>query len=384
MKAMKKILGLILTLAFVLTFAFNDTMTVEANYTYRVQIILGGTVPEDENGNKIAIGTSGYETNEELASFDADVAASMGAKVSADGQVLEIDGLKYDDKLSIPFASLVKIGTSEEDTARYYAKGLRIAGGDDILKGQSINVTVTGDESYVVAYGVGKTVSYKVRYVDKETGEAMTQVSEDTYYGAVGEVVYVPARHIDGYYPDAIYKTNSAGLLSHTEENPEGTVFTFYYSKYSGGTVYTSDTVTTVTSSVQGEGSYEYQYVNRGGDTNIEGVQGNAGGNAGGGNAGGGNAGGGNAGDADANAGDADQGGETTIADEETPQDIIDIDDEEVAKYGETKNTLVRNMIISIIIAIIAVLIILFALLVAQKKRKAAIIARLNKKDEDE
>ena len=64
---------------------------------------------------------------------------------------------------------------------------------------------------------------------------------------------------------------------------------------------------------------------------------------------------------------------------------MIDIDDPDTAKHGETaKDNFRRNMIIGILIAIIAVVIILIALLVANKKREAVIAKSVKKEDTKE
>ena len=155
--------------------------------------------------------------------------------------------------------------------------------------------------------------------------------------------------------------------------------FIFYYTK-GNGTVVEESTTEVITSSTEtGDAEYSYETISRntehrpGGVTTI--------GNAGNGGA--------NANDADngnAEGGDeANQAGDdtTTIEDEETPKDVIDIDDEEVAKTGGAKERFVRNMIIGIIIAIIAVVSILVALYVAEKKRKKEIVkTQIDKKEE--
>ncbi len=365
MRAFKKTLGLFLTLVFVITLANLVPINAEASYTYRIKIALG---------------------NNADASFDSSAVDALKAdlgsdRVSVDGDVLTITGWNYDDTYNFDVDALVKVKANETTGERkYYVSGLRVSGGDSLVtsptKGSndnnnveaSANITVTGDETYVVAYGVGTVIPYTVKYVD-ESGNALLE--DDTLYAAKGEVVYVPAKHIDKYYPNAYYLTDSTGLKADT-------VFTFIYKKYSGSTKVIDETSYS-SSTVYGEPTYEYQYRNSGTTTTTE--EGTTNNRGNGGNAGG------NAGDADNAGGDGDDAGageDTTITDGDTPLDVIDISDEEVAKTGGTpKDNFIRNMIIGIIIAIIAVLFVLITLYVAEKKRRAHVV-RTNDNNDDE
>jgi hypothetical protein len=366
MKKAKKLLGLILTYVFVLTLAnLNPNVAKAESYTYQVKILIG---------------------NNEDASFISEGVDSLKAKygdecVSVKDDVLTIKELEYGDEIDIRVDQLIQISlNAETGNTKYYLSGLRVSGGDTIVtqatkdadgnRAVTLNGTVEGDEDYVVAYGVGSTIPYTVRYVDAD-GNALAP--DDIYWGTPGEIVLVPARHIDNYYPDALYRTTSAGLK-------ENTVFTFQYTKYDGKVRYIDET-TYSSETVYGEPVYEYQYVNRGTRT-VDGGRNTrpaAGGN-GAANAEGDNA------DADEGDNNGDAGaGQTTIEDEQTPLDVIDIDDPDTAKHGETaKDNFRRNMIIGILIAIIAVVIILIALLFANKKRKAVIAKSVKKEDTKE
>ena len=367
MKKAKKLLGLILTFVFVLTLAnLNPNVAKAESYTYQVKILIG---------------------NNEDASFISEGVDSLKAKygderVSVKDDVLTIKELEYGEEIDIRVDQLIQISpNAETGNTKYYLSGLRVSGGDTIVtqatkdadgnRAVTLNGTVEGDEDYVVAYGVGSTIPYTVRYVDAD-GNALAP--DDIYWGTPGEIVLVPARHIDNYYPDALYRTTSAGLK-------ENTVFTFQYTKNNGRVVYIDET-TYSSDTVYGEPVYEYQYVNRGTRTADGGrtTRPAAGGGNGAANAEGDNA------DADAGDDNGDAGaGQTTIEDEQTPLDVIDIDDPDTAKHGETaKDNFRRNMIIGILIAIIAVVIILIALLVANKKRKAVIAKVEEKKDTKE
>ena len=362
MKKAKKLLGLILTFVFVLTLAnLNPNVAKAESYTYQVKILIG---------------------NNEDASFISEGVDSLKAKygderVSVKDDVLTIKELEYGEEIDIRVDQLIQISpNAKTGNTKYYLSGLRVSGGDAIVtqatkdadgnRAVTLNGTVEGDEDYVVAYGVGSTIPYTVRYVDAD-GNALAP--DDIYWGTPGEIVLVPARHIDNYYPDALYRTTSAGLK-------ENTVFTFQYTKNNGRVVYIDET-TYSSDTVYGEPVYEYQYVNRGTRT-VDGGRNTrpaAGGN-----------GAANAGEDNAEAGDGNDGAdETTIEDEQTPLDVIDIDDPDTAKHGETaKDNFRRNMIIGILIAIIAVVIILIALLVANKKRKAVIAKSVKKEDTKE
>ncbi|PHU35901.1 hypothetical protein [Pseudobutyrivibrio ruminis] len=367
MKKAKKLLGLILTYVFVLTLAnLNPNVAKAESYTYEVKILIG---------------------NNEDASFISEGVDSLKAKygdecVSVKDDVLTIKELEYGDEIDIRVDQLIQISpNAETGNTKYYLSGLRVSGGDTIVtqatkdadgnRAVTLNGTVEGDEDYVVAYGVGSTIPYTVRYVDAD-GNALAP--DDIYWGTPGEIVLVPARHIDNYYPDALYRTTSAGLK-------ENTVFTFQYTKYDGKVRYIDET-TYSSETVYGEPVYEYQYVNRGTRTTDGGrtTRPAAGGGNGAANADA------NAGEDNAEAGDGNDGAdETTIEDEQTPLDVIDIDDPDTAKHGETaKDNFRRNMIIGILIAIIAVVIILIALLVANKKRKAVIAKSVKKEDTKE
>lgn len=366
MKKAKKLLGLILTYVFVLTLAnLNPDVAKAESYTYQVKILIG---------------------NNEDASFISEGVDSLKAKygdecVSVKDDVLTIKELEYGEEIDIRVDQLIQISpNAETGNTKYYLSGLRVSGGDAIVtqatkdadgnRAVTLNGTVEGDEDYVVAYGVGSTIPYTVRYVDAD-GNALAP--DDIYWGTPGEIVLVPARHIDNYYPDALYRTTSAGLK-------ENTVFTFQYTKNNGRVVYIDET-TYSSDTVYGEPVYEYQYVNRGtrttdgGRTTRPAAGGNGAANAEGDNA-----------DADAGEDNGDaSAGQTTIEDEQTPLDVIDIDDPDTAKHGETaKDNFRRNMIIGILIAIIAVVIILIALLVANKKRKAVIAKSVKKEDTKE
>lgn len=95
---------------------------------------------------------------------------------------------------------------------KYYAKGFRIAGQDELwTPGSNINE----DTDVVVAYGIkGEQVSVTVSYVERGTGRALTGSDSGqtsvTYYGNKGDRLIAPYEHIPGYRP--LYR-NVAGTL---------------------------------------------------------------------------------------------------------------------------------------------------------------------------
>lgn len=380
MKQFRKILGVILSLAFVFTLCMANPVESKAkNYTYTVRVILGGS------------GDEGAYFNSNLG---ISVPSTAKVEMSDNDTCVSISNLQLDDLVTIDPSTLVKIKPqtklddegNEVQFSKYYVKGLRMSGMDRVL--HKYTFPVEYDETFVVAYGVGDVVPYVVNYVNKNPDEGDSNntfanpedgskytIDSITCYAPANEELYVAYRNIPGYTPNTYnYHTKS---LNSSASNPYE--FTFYYTK-GNGTVVNESTTEVITSSTEtGDAEYSYETVSRetqhrqGGVTTV--------GNAGNGGANANNADNDNAGDGD----EANQAGDdtTTIEDEETPKDVIDIDDEEVAKTGGAKERFVRNMIIGIMIAIIAVVSILVALYVAEKKRKKEIVkTQIDKKEE--
>ncbi len=136
------------------------------------------------------------------------------------GEVMVFEDLKYGSPL--PFTQrAVKL----DDNSKYYIRGIRESGkdnsttptGDQLAK----EYTVTGDQDYVVAYGVlGNAVAYTVEYVDADGNEL---APTETYYGNVGDRPVVAFLYIEGYLPQAY---NLTGTL---QKNPADNVFRFTY-----------------------------------------------------------------------------------------------------------------------------------------------------------
>ncbi len=303
MKKLNLLFGINLILTLALSLIIPCTARAES-YTYSINIVLGGT---EEVGADFLTDMSNYLT---IMSGENSVA---NAKVV--GDTIKISGLNYNDQISFNPKGAVSVAPQEGKS--YYVKGMRVSGSNDVVSASTF--TVTKDNSYVIAYGVGAVVPYTVKYLD-EAGNQLLETA--TYYGALGDEVYVPYRFIDGYVPNA-YNIHAASL----KENQE---FVFTYKKGTGsaaGTVYNTNTVTSY-GTVQGENEIQYQIVQVGGGEGVvnnrqdDGAAAAAGGQGGQGQN-----------EAGAEGAGADE--TTSIEDTETPmgvEDVIEIDEEEVAK----------------------------------------------------
>ena len=263
--------------------------------------------------NVLAAGPEGYTYTVTLS------AGNKGTINGTDKKV--ISDLQNGSKVTI------NINDIQVTDSKYYVKGFRLSGRDnkdeEALAPPSF--TVTGDVDYVVAYGIrGNMVAYTVRYLDASGNEL---AASNTFYGNVGDKPVVAYQYIENYVPQALALTKT--LQANEAEN----VFEFIYTPGDSGTVTEVPNVTTVV--VPGAVNTVYEDIPGGtADANTGGTaDANAGGTADA-NAGG---------TADANAGgtaDADNTGGTDEtqgqalegADEQVPQDLINLDDEEVPK----------------------------------------------------
>lgn len=351
MKRMKKLTSLILTLAFAYTAMFSFSTVAKAAYTYRVNIILGGT---------------GEEGSAFLPGF--------GDKLSADGKTLTFENLEYGDQFIFNPKDAVAITpqekTNEDGTkvtySKYYVKGFRKSGDNNLSKSA---FKITGDETFVIAYGVGEVVPYTVNFVDKAGNKLLESA---TYYGAAGEEVYVPYRYVDGYQLDASCKENG-----HIKALKANQVVNFVYVKSSdvnSRTVYNT-TENTTYSTVTGLPEYVYQVVPTQGVVDDAGIANNRNQNAGQAAGGAGNA---NGNPDGADAGEDSQATETTeISEPEVPEgaeDVFEIEDEEVAKNVDQSAIMQRYIRYLIIIAVIGVMVVLTGIIgtykIERDKRK--------------
>ena len=215
--------------------------------------------------------------------------------------------------------------------SKYYVKGIRLSGHDSVDNLDPATFVVNGDLDYVVVYGVkGNQVAYTIRYVD-ENGK---QLSEDTVlYGNVGDKPVVAYKYIDSYIPQAYALTKTL------VENEKEKVFTFTYKPgETGEIIENTNVVTTVISTTPST-------------------------NANQGNNGTGNA----TGRTQNNDGDT-----TTAGDEDVPQGLVDLDDEDTPKSNISVNNEKNSstpIYAGIAISLAAIVGIIVAFMTIRKKR---------------
>lgn len=284
-------------------------------------------------------------------------------QVTGSSASITVSGLKLHDVVSFDAAMAGAVALGEN--SKYYVKGIRQSGRDNDTVGLSA-FQVRGDQDYVVAYGIqGELTSYVVNYQD---ASGKTLAPSRTYYGNVGDKPVVAFVYIEGYEPQAYNLTKT--LVSNTAEN----VFTFVYSRTanrggsSGGTGggTTTGTTGTGTGETAGEGGTGATQGTDGVTTTTDGVTGTAGADT----------------TLPGNAGE--QGGigagTQTVPDGEVPQDgpeeLQELDDEEVPLFGgeeSEKQTGVRMMSLSVVLAVAAAAALLFLVVWMKRRRKEEI-----------
>ena len=215
--------------------------------------------------------------------------------------------------------------------SKYYVKGIRLSGHDSVDNLDPATFVVNGDLDYVVVYGVkGNQVSYTIRYVD-ENGK---QLSEDTVlYGNVGDKPVVAYKYIDSYIPQSYALTKT--LVENENEN----VFTFTYKPgETGEIIENTNIVTTVISTTPSTNANQ----GNNGTGNATGVTQN-------------------------NDGDT-----TTAGDEDVPQGLVDLDDEDTTKSNISVNNEKNSstpIYAGIAISLAAIVGIIVAFMTIRKKR---------------
>ena len=198
MRKFKKLLTALLSASMALSFS-----TVSAwaeDYTYTVTFYAGNQ------------GT--------FANMDDLTVSGKGTpQISMEGDRITVSGLTQGDVISFDVnQGAVSLG----EDSKYYVQGLRLSGRDNDEQMEEPAFWVTGDEDYVVAYGIqGDMTSYTVNYVDENGNEL---APSRTYYGNVGDKPVVAYLYMDGYMPQALTLTQT--LSANQAEN----VFTFEYS----------------------------------------------------------------------------------------------------------------------------------------------------------
>ena len=253
----------------------------------------------------------------------------------ADGDRIVREELKYGDYVNFDWRDQL---TLKDD--KYYAKGIRRSGEDNSNSFITDQVQVTGDEDYVVAYGVlGDMVAYTVQYLDENGNEL---APSKTYYGSVGDRPVVAFQYIEGYLPQAYNLTKTLS------ENEADNVFPFEYapaSEIRNVTVTVDGGTIVVTTPAAGTGTAQQGAAAAGGAAADE----NAGGNA--------------------------EGDTVEVEDEEVPRDLVDLDEEEVPlAKGELEEDTIREtsvmpIVVGSLIALLAVAGIV-GIVISYKKKK--------------
>lgn len=313
------------------------------------------------------LGAAPVKAAQTVTPYTYKVTLSAGNKGTINGQqkVEEVD-------LAVGSTVSFDINDIKVSDEKYYVKGIRLSGRDNSEALAAPAFRVNGDADYVVAYGIkGDMVAYTVNYED-EQGNKLAE--SQTFYGNVGDKPVVAYRYIENYVPQALALTKT--LSDNEAEN----VFTFKYAP--GATNRVVETVNHVTVVIPGNTITNTVTVSAGttgtaggngtgaNGTNGTGVNGTTGTNGTGTNADGTTTPGGT----DANGGqDADQNGTVENPDEQTPQDQINLDDEDTptgnidaGKENQDKNKTLGVSIAIIVAAVVA----LIALFVAMKRRK--------------
>ena len=294
------------------------------------------------------LGVAPVKAAQTVTPYTYKVTLSAGNKGTINGQqkVEEVD-LAAGSTVSF---DINDIKVSDE---KYYVKGIRLSGRDNSEALAAPAFRVNSDADYVVAYGIkGDMVAYTVNYED-EQGNKLAE--SQTFYGNVGDKPVVAYRYIENYVPQALSLTKT--LSDNEAEN----VFTFKYAP--GATNRVVETVNHVTVVIPGNTITNTVTIPAG-------TTGTTGGNGTGTNADGTTTPDGT----DANGGqDADQNGTVENPDEQTPQDQINLDDEDTptGNIDAGKETQEKNKTLGVSIAIIvAAVVALIALFVAMKRRK--------------
>ena len=143
---------------------------------------------------------------------------SSSVSIESKGDKVVVNGLEYGDVISCDAQGNVSLN----ENSKYYVKGIRLSGRDNNTVAQSAFL-VSGDQDYVVAYGIpGELAEYTVNYVDAN-GNKLAE--SKTYYGNVGDEPVIAYLYIDGYIPSSY--NQSGKLVSDASKN----IFNFVYNR---------------------------------------------------------------------------------------------------------------------------------------------------------
>ena len=314
MKYLKKIRMSFLILSVIIAALGQTVFAADEEYTYTVRLYAGNL---------------GTLTGAGISAPGGDI------KMVSDKEIV-ITGLKYHSPIEIDAQEAANLTDN-----RYYVKGVRKSGSDNSDARDTSRLfepNVKGDKSYVIAYGIkGKQVSYTVNYLDAN-GNRMLE--SDTGYGNSGDRQYVSARNIDGYIPQAY------NLVKTLSDNEAENVFNF---QYRPATPAETETATGTETATPGGAGTE------GGGTAAEGEEG--------------------AGEEGAaNAGEQDV---TQVPDENTPQDLVDLDEEDTPLANkildERPGTRLGYFPMYVTIALAALAALILAVIYLKKRQGSAV-----------
>mgnify|MGYP001625423245 FL=1 len=198
MRKLKKFLTAMVSASVVLSFSAVPAWA-EENYDYTVTFYAGN--------QGVFSGTQGLQIN-----------SKGDVSISSQEDRISISGLTRGDVVSF---DINQGAVSLNEESKYYVQGLRMSGRDNDEQMEEPAFWVTGDEDYVVAYGIrGDMTSYTVNYVDENGNEL---APSRTYYGNVGDRPVVAYLYMEGYNPEALTLTRTLSA------NQADNVFTFEY-----------------------------------------------------------------------------------------------------------------------------------------------------------
>lgn len=314
---MKRVRTVFISLLLLSVMMFCQTAFAEedTDYTYTIKVYAGNA--------KIGKLTGGGVT----------VASGSGASIQYNGDCVVVSGLKFGDIIYINAQDAAEVVDS-----RYYVRGITQAGREESEKTEG-TFRVEGDRDYVAAYGIkGDMVAYTVQYVDADGNELL---ATDTYYGNPGERQYVSSRYVDGYMPQAF------NLVKTLSTNEAENVFTFRYTPVAAGTV--------TTPPAEGTGTGTTTPGTTAPGTTAPGTTTDAGTTT------------------DTTTTPGEDEGLVDVPEDETPQDLVDLDDEDVplANVKEDRpGTVLSQLPIYIGVGILAVAALVIAALYLKKHKK--------------
>ena len=199
---MKKLLKYFAAALIMVVSIFSQSTNAKAfSYTYTVSFSAGGR--GSINGGIQVRKASGN---------------SSSISIESKGDKVVVNGLEYGDVISCDAQGNVSLN----ENSKYYVKGIRLSGRDNNTVAQSAFL-VSGDQDYVVAYGIpGELAEYTVNYVDANGNKL---ADSKTYYGNVGDEPVIAYLYIDGYIPSSY--NQSGKLVSDASKN----IFNFVYNR---------------------------------------------------------------------------------------------------------------------------------------------------------